>query len=97
MNASRRAGWSSNMESRAQGSDAKQVKCLTSDEGHVWMPSYDTLPKPVRERLANSPHNICAACMEIEAHKHGRHPSIATYFKVIAGIERQLNEEEDGK
>lgn len=66
------------------------MKCLTADEGHVWMDSYDKLPRLVRQRLSESAHNICPACMAGEAHTVARYPSIATYFAVIARIERQL-------
>jgi hypothetical protein len=37
---------------------------LTSDEGHVWMPTFDAMPVSVRRRLRNSPYNCCAACLE---------------------------------
>jgi hypothetical protein len=81
--------------------EGRQVKCLTADEGHVWMHSYDGLPPAVRRRLAESPFNICAACMGIEAHKatpkrKERKPSIATYFAVIERIEQQLQEQDHG-
>lgn len=41
-----------------------QVKCLTSDEGHLWIDSFDHMPAIVRDRLRNSPFNLCAACLE---------------------------------
>jgi hypothetical protein len=44
--------------------DETQVFCMTSDEGHVWMHVFDTLPVSVRRRLRNSPYNCCAACLE---------------------------------
>jgi hypothetical protein len=85
--------WSPTM--RASSLEGKQVKCLTSDEGHVWIHCYDRLPPTVRRRLATSAFNICPACMDIEAHAAARQrkeskPSIATYFRVIDGIERKL-------
>jgi hypothetical protein len=60
-----RRGWIPTLGERLTDPDARQVKCLTADAGHVWMPDYDELPPVVRRRLANSPFNICAACMVI--------------------------------
>jgi len=47
--------------------EGRQVKCLTADEGHVWIHCYDSLPAPVRQRLANGRFNICPACLQIDA------------------------------
>jgi hypothetical protein len=54
------------MSGSKKGSDEPmlQVKCLTSDEGHVWISNYDKLPAPVRKRLRDGPFNLCAACLE---------------------------------
>src|SRR5262249_11677198 len=41
-----RRGWSGSIEQRSDPK-GRQVKCLTSDEGHVWMPNYDKLPPVV--------------------------------------------------
>ena len=92
-------GWSPTMERRATAPDAKQVKCLIASEGHLWMCDwFDEFPPEVRERLANSRHNICPACMGDEAHmlarqRGERRPSMATYFMMIERIERQLDNE----
>jgi hypothetical protein len=93
-----RAGWSPTMEERAD-LDGRQVKCLISDAGHIWMPSYDHLPSPVRRRLAESRFNICAACLDIDARaaasKRGqRKPTVAIYLEVLAEIERKLENHE---
>jgi hypothetical protein len=91
-----RGGWRADMPQR-RGRDEKQVLCLTADAGHVWIHYYDRLPPPVRRRMAESPFNICAACMSIEANNVaaarglGR-PSIRIYFDVITAIERKLAE-----
>lgn len=90
-----RAGWYSNMEQRAD-LEGRQVKCLIASEGHLWMRGYfDRLPPAVRHRLAESPFNICAACMDIEACnvEARRKPSVATYFAVIERIEQQLRDQ----
>jgi hypothetical protein len=75
--------------------EGRQVKCLTADEGHVWIHYYDNLPSPVRRRLANGPYNICPACMQGEAHRLAaargrRRPATADYFNTIEAIERKL-------
>jgi hypothetical protein len=45
--------------------DQEQVYCTTSiNSGWVWMPAYDRLPRVVRERLAQSEFNVCAACLQ---------------------------------
>jgi hypothetical protein len=85
-----RAGWTPTMEQIGRSLEGRQVKCLTADEGHVWMGSFDRLPPIVRRRLAQSPFNICAACMDIEAHRAAPHPTVEVYFAVIEAIERRL-------
>jgi hypothetical protein len=90
-----RTGWKSDL-GRRTGLDARQVKCLTLDAGHVWIHAYDRLPPRVRQRMADSPFNICPACMDIEAHSVAaacglQRPTISIYFGVIAAIERELN------
>jgi hypothetical protein len=82
-----RAGWTSNME-RGRTLEGLQVKCLTADEGHVWMHRFDSLPLAVRRRLAESRFNICPT-----ARRRNSRPSIATYFAVIEQIEQQLDEQ----
>jgi hypothetical protein len=69
----------------------RQVKCLISSEGHVWMPYFDRLPPLVRRRLAESRHNICAACLTIETERRATKPKVATFLRVLAEIERQLD------
>jgi hypothetical protein len=81
------------MEERAD-LEGRQVKCLIASEGHFWMKSYfDHLPSAVRRRLANSRFNICPACMDEEAHRIERKPSLTTYLAVIEAIERKLGEQ----
>ena len=88
-----RGGWSPDMERRAEFEEGRQIKCLIASEGHMWMESFfDRLPKPVRKRLSESAHNICAACVTEEAQKIARPPSITIYLAVIARIERQLGQ-----
>jgi hypothetical protein len=91
-----RSGWRPGMMERAADRDAKQVRCLTLDAGHAWIHVYDTLPPPVRHRLARSVFNICPACLEGEAQdiaaaQRLRRPTIAIYLATIAKIERLLD------
>ena len=55
----------------------------------------DELSRPVAGscRLAESKHNICAACLTIESKRRVATPSIATFFRVLAEIEHQLGEQ----
>jgi len=85
-----RPGWTPTLGQRLTDPDARQVKCLTADAGHVWMPSYDGLPPVVRRRLADSPFNICAACMVIETRRMG--PGVSAFFAAIEAIEKKLRE-----
>jgi hypothetical protein len=89
------AKWSPTMEQSGRTLEGRQVLCLTADEGHVWMHYFDALPPVVRRRMAQSPFNICPACMDIEARKVAarRRPTVNTYLGVIAAIERLLGEE----
>lgn len=85
------------MEQRSAARDGRQVKCLTSDAGHVWIHYYDKLPPPVRRRLRESVFNICPACLDIEARKAARahrltRPSTEIYLRVLAAIERKLRD-----
>jgi hypothetical protein len=84
------------MESRASGDDARQVKCLIASSGHLWMRSdFDRLPAPVRQLLAESRHNICAACLRAEAARRQPNPDVATFICVLGEIEDQLDEPSD--
>jgi hypothetical protein len=93
-----RTGWAPNMEQRAERED-RQVKCLIASGGHLWMRGYfDRLPLAVRQRLASSRFNICAACMSQEAKRAAaarglRRPTIGIYNDVITAIERKVDDE----
>jgi len=89
----KRNDWSPTMEQRA-GLGGRQVKCLTADEGHVWIHYYDRLPAAVRQRLATSVDNICPACLALQVEETARcsktKPTVTGYFRAIAEIERKL-------
>ena len=73
--------------------DGRQVRCLTFDEGSVWIHGLDELPPLVRRRLADARHNICPTCVSLEAHNNGP-PTHKLYFAVIEAIERMLDQAE---
>ena len=73
--------------------DGRQVRCLTFDEGSVWIHELDNLPPPVRRRLANSRFNICPTCVDIDTRNNGA-PTLKLYFAVIEAIERALDRAE---
>jgi hypothetical protein len=86
--------WSPNMMRRS-GHEAQQVRCLTGDQGSEWIRGLDNLPSPVRRRLAESVHNICPTCVDMEARAQPaarglRRPTIDIYNAVITAIERKL-------
>src|SRR5262249_26136738 len=90
-----RGGWTPTMELRSS-LEGRQVKCLTADEGHVWIHYYDKLPGPVRQRLANGRFNICPACLQIDAENMARkqrlkRPTVAIYLAAIEIIEHKLD------
>jgi hypothetical protein len=66
-----------------------QVKCFTNDEGHVWIESYDSLPSAVRQRLRNSPFNLCAACLKsfVLPKVRRQHPNYTREKALFAAIE----------
>jgi hypothetical protein len=41
----------------------EQVYCAIGNEGHVWISHSDRLPSKIRQQLAQSPFNICPACL----------------------------------
>ena len=73
--------------------DGRQVRCLTFDEGSVWIHGLDELPVLVRRRLADARQNICPTCLRGEVHKNGA-PTLKLYFAVIEAIERMLDQAE---
>jgi hypothetical protein len=71
-----------------------QVKCLIGDEGHVWIHHYDALPVVARQRLRDSPFNLCAACLEmfVLPKVRRRHPSYSRNKALFAAIEMMETE-----
>ena len=51
---------------KSMGDDKlEQTRCRISNEGHRWMVGwFDNLPPKVRQRLRQSPFNLCAACLK---------------------------------
>ena len=73
--------------------DGRQVRCMTFDEGSVWIHRLDELPPLVRRRLADARFNICPTCVDIEVRNNGV-PTLKLYFTVIEAIERVLDQAE---
>jgi hypothetical protein len=67
--------------------EARQVICMTGDQGFVWIDGYDVLPPAVRRRLRDSAFNICPTCLDIEAHKSMKTPTVAHYLTVVSVVE----------
>jgi hypothetical protein len=87
------------MGAKQNPNDEEQVYCLTADEGHVWIHTYDTLPVAVRRRLRNSPFNICAACLVafVLRKVRAKHPNWSREKLLVAGIEVMEAEIRRGK
>jgi len=68
----------------------KQDICWESTEGRKWMTYYfDKWPPEVRERLRNSPYNICAACIDNRLIDTDN-----DYFQAIKYLEDKIRKEE---
>lgn len=84
---------------KMQANDKFQGLCLQNLTGSLWMKGHhDSLPKLVRERLANSPFNICAACVIDEAnhraYRKRASPILQDYLGVIEEFEEQIRQEQ---
>jgi hypothetical protein len=70
--------------------EINQTYCLHATGGHLWMKDYfDVLPRVVRQRLRNSPFNLCAWCLEIEVLPEVRrqHPNWSREKLLLAAVE----------
>jgi hypothetical protein len=75
--------------------DGRQVRCMTFDEGYVWVHGLDELPPLVRRSLAYARFNICPTCIDIETRKNANGtPSLSLYLRVVDAIERTLEQAE---
>jgi hypothetical protein len=75
--------------------EGRQVHCLVADEGHLWIHYLDDLHPAVRQRLAESPFNICPACLVIfevpkVAKRLKKAPTVGLFCAVIDQIEQEL-------
>jgi hypothetical protein len=73
----------------AKQNEILQVRCLTNDEEHVWIGSFDRLSAPVRQRLRDSPFNLCAACLVafVLPQVRRKHPSYSRQKMLFTAIE----------
>ena len=79
---------------RSRSPEGKQIKCLNALDGHTRMVGHDPLSQKVRNRLANSPFNICPVCLSGEVGSKG---TDADYFRCIQIIEQQLRKAAKGE
>lgn len=72
--------------------DRFQGMCLQSVEGRDLMNSFDQLPPLARNRLRQSPFNICPACVNDAVNERGRFHDItpSDYEEVISSFENQI-------
>jgi hypothetical protein len=67
-----------------------QTRCWIATEGHLWMEGFfDTLPVAVRQRLRQSPLNLCPACLvtEFMPKVRSQHPQYSRERALFAAIE----------
>ncbi len=65
-----------------------QTKCWIASEGHLWMRGhFDALPAPVRQRLRQSPFNLCAACLMTDFLPKAQKRGISRERALFAAIE----------
>jgi hypothetical protein len=63
-----------------------QVSCLVSaEDGWSYMEQFDRMPPATRERLRQSPYNLCAECLFYEAFARD-----GDYHAAIDEMERQI-------
>jgi len=75
--------------------EIRQTKCWIATDGHLWMPVYDTLSLPVRQRLRSSPFNLCPACLVTKflpklRRQHLKAPREKLLFAAIEVMEREV-------
>lgn len=66
-----------------------QTNCLQQDEGWLHMDHYDDMGPKVRQRMRESPFNLCAAC--VREYSLG----MMTVFEAIEVIEGKLRQNEE--
>jgi hypothetical protein len=82
---------------RPRGDDSvNQTKCWIATHGWMWMENYfDDLPVAVRQRLRNSPFNLCPACLVTEflpevRRRHGEYTREKALLAAIEIMESEL-------
>jgi hypothetical protein len=79
------------MKQRAkQDAEINQTFCLHATSGDLWMRGhFDKFPAAVRQRLRNSPFNLCAWCLGIEVMPTVRrqHPNWTRERLLLAAVE----------
>jgi len=71
-----------------------QFYCVNGNSGYSWMveymPSYDTLPRTVRERLQQSPFNICTLCLQAAMPRSMKGTTRERLLKCVENREAQI-------
>ncbi len=81
------------------GDEVNQTFCLIATGGHLWMRGYfDNLAVPVRQRLRQSPYNICPACLVLEVlptvrRAHPNWPREKQLLAAVAAMESEVRKE----
>lgn len=84
--------------------DRFQGLCLVKEDGAgiAYIRYYDMMPPAIRERVRNSPINLCAACISQDAKQKAfardeHYPRISDYLCIISHMEQMvLGENTDG-
>jgi len=81
--------------SKLMADDENQTKCWIATHGWRWMEVYfDSLPLSVRQRLRNSPFNLCPACSVTEflpeVQRHSEYSRESALLAAIEIMESQL-------
>jgi hypothetical protein len=83
-----------NPKSNLKADDENQTKCWIATGGHVWMENYfDPLPPSVRQRLRQSPFNLCAGCLQtvfLPKVRAGSRDKTRALFAAIEIMEQEL-------
>lgn len=73
-----------------------QTYCLVDAEGWNNMGMFENLPLEVRERLRNSPYNLCVSCLWEKTYLLAgrKQPSVFNYLSVIDNMENEIRKQE---
>lgn len=73
---------------KMEASDRFQGLCLLSSQGRLYMRDFDRLPPDIRQRLRESPFNLCTACVMVGTAQDGN------MYRTIINMENLIRCEE---